>query len=78
MGEAEEAYKIVCEEFNEDPRGHTQLWKYIRELSDFGIIRAKISTSGQRGKTTLIGLPRISAVGLEKELGRALKELGEG
>lgn len=78
MGEAEEAYKIVCEEFNEDPRGHTQLWKYIRELSDFGIIRAKISTSGQRGKTTLIGLPRIPAVGLEKELCRALKELGEG
>ncbi len=78
MGEAEEAYRVACEEFNQDPRGHTQLWKYIRELSDFGIIRAKISTSGQRGKTTLIGLPRISAADLERELSRALKKRAGG
>jgi cell division control protein 6 len=78
MGETEEAYRVVCEEFNEEPRGHTQLWKYIKELSDFGIIRARISTSGQRGKTTLIGLPRISAADLERELYRALEAFERG
>lgn len=73
MGEAEEAYTVTCEEFDEKPRGHTQLWKYTQELSSLGVIKAELSTGGQRGKTTLIGLPRIAAVDLEKELNKALK-----
>jgi len=74
MGEAEEAYTIACEEFDEKPRGHTQLWKYIQELSSLGVIKAELSTSGQRGKTTLIGLPRIAAVDLENELNKTLEQ----
>jgi cell division control protein 6 len=73
MGEAEEAYTIACEEFGEKPRGHTQLWKYIQELSGLGVIKTELSASGQRGKTTLIGLPRIAAVDLEKELNKTLE-----
>jgi cell division control protein 6 len=72
MGEAEEAYNIACEEFNEKPRRHTQLWKYIQDLSNHGIIRAVPSASGQRGRTTLIGLPRIAAADLETELTKTL------
>ena len=75
MGEVEEAYAIVCEEFDEKPRGHTQLWNYVRELSSLGIIKASLSSSGQRGKTTLIGLPRIAAADLEKELSKALEHV---
>lgn len=78
MGEAEEAYTIACEEFDEKPRGHTQLWKYVQELSSLGVIKAKLSTSGQRGKTTLIGLPRIAAVDLEKELNKTLEHAKRG
>jgi cell division control protein 6 len=78
MGEAEEAYTVVCEEFEEKPRGHTQLWKYIRELSSLGVIKAELSTSGQRGKTTLIGLLRVAAVDLEKELNRSLELAKQG
>ncbi len=78
MGEAEEAYKIVCEEFDKKPRGHTQLWKYIQELSSIGIIKAELSTSGQRGKTTLIGLPRIAAADLQKELNKVLDHAKRG
>ncbi|MDH5448572.1 MAG: ORC1-type DNA replication protein [Candidatus Bathyarchaeota archaeon] len=78
MGETEEAYTIACEEFGEKPRGHTQLWKYIRELSSLGIIKAELSTSGQRGKTTLIGLPRIAAVDLERELNKSLEHARRG
>jgi len=68
MGEAEDAYAVVCEEFGEEKRGHTQLWKYVHELSTLGIIRADSSGAGQRGKTTLISLPKIPAAELEKEL----------
>ena len=78
MGEAEEYYAIVCEEFDEKRRGHTQLWKYVKELSALGLIKAQISTSGQRGKTTLIGLLRIAAVDLEAALSESLQRLVKG
>lgn len=57
IGEVEKEYRIVCEEFDEKPRAHTQTWKYIKNLSLMGMISTKISGKGQRGKTTLIGLP---------------------
>lgn len=78
MGETEEAYTIACEEFGEKPRGHTQLWKYVQELSTLGIIKTELSTNGQRGKTTLIGLPRIAASDLEKELNKTLESTRRG
>ena len=73
MGDAEEAYAIVCEEHGKKQRGHTQLWKYVQELSALGIIGAQPSGLGQRGKTTLISLMKIPALDLEEELS---KELG--
>jgi len=72
MGEAEEAYAIVCEEYNKKRHGHTQLWKYVKELSNLGIINTEPSGIGQRGKTTLISLPRVPASDLEQELSRVL------
>ncbi len=78
MGEAEEAYTIACEEFDEKPRGHTQLWKYVQDLSSLGIVKAELSASGQRGKTTLVGLPRVAAADLEKELDKALERSKRG
>jgi len=74
MGEAEDAYAVVCEEYGEKKRGHTQLWKYVRDLSVSGIIEAKASEAGRRGKTTLISLPRVPASDLEEELSKALMQ----
>ncbi len=68
MGEAEKAYAIVCEEYGEKPRSHTQLWKYAKNLSGIGILKIEPSTKGRRGRTTLISLPRVSASELEREL----------
>jgi len=73
MGEAEDAYAVVCEEYGEEKRGHTQLWKYVHELSALHIIGADSSGAGQRGKTTLISLPKIPAAELEKELCKTLR-----
>ena len=72
MGEAEDAYTVVCEEWSQKKRGHTQLWKYVKELSALGIIKIESSSVGQRGKTTLISLPRVPASDLERELNKAL------
>jgi len=76
MGEAEDAYAVVCEEYGEEKRGHTQLWKYVKDLSMSGIIETKASGAGQRGKTTLISLPRVPASDLEEELSKALTQRG--
>lgn len=76
MGEVENAYAIVCEEYTEKKRQHTQLWKYIKKLSTLGIIETKVSGTGQRGKTTLVSLPRIPAHDLERELTKILHTYG--
>ncbi|MGB9960407.1 MAG: ORC1-type DNA replication protein [Candidatus Bathyarchaeales archaeon] len=68
LAEAEQAYAVVCEEFNVQAYTHTQLWKYLQMLSALGIVRKSVSTVGQRGRSTLISLPGIPAYELEKEL----------
>jgi cell division control protein 6 len=72
MGAAEDAYAVVCEEYDEKKRGHTQLWKYVKKLSVLGIIRIELSSVGQRGKTTYISLPTVPASDLEQELTKIL------
>ncbi|MFW9830183.1 MAG: ORC1-type DNA replication protein [Candidatus Thorarchaeota archaeon] len=67
-GTLEERYALVCEEYGRNPRAHTQVWSYIQELVGLGILSSKISGPGQRGNTTLIGLPDIPAEVLEHEL----------
>ncbi len=73
MGEAEEAYAIVCEEYGEKRRKHTQLWKYAKVLSALDIVETQPSSLGRRGKTTLLSLPRIPSLELEEELCRVLQ-----
>lgn len=72
LTQAEQSYIVVCEEFNVQPHSHTQLWKYLQTLSTIGILEKKVSTSGSRGRSTLIYLPRIPAYELEKELTNVL------
>lgn len=72
MGELEKAYNIVCEEFGETPHGHSQLWKYVKNLSSLGILDTELSGRGKRGRTTLVGLPSIPASDLERDLSEDL------
>ncbi len=64
----EQAYGVVCEEFEERSCSHTQLWKYVQRLSSLGILRNEVAKAGLRGRQTLVSLPSIPAVELEKEL----------
>jgi cell division control protein 6 len=75
LTEAEGTYEVVCEEFDAKPNSHTQLWKYLQNFSDIGIVKTEVSGAGSRGRTTLVYLPRIPAHELEKEL-RAILEKG--
>jgi len=75
-GEAEDAYAIACEEFGEKKRGHTQFWKYLKELDALGLIEAKLSGEGVVGKTTMISLPEIQATPLARLLEASLRKRG--
>jgi cell division control protein 6 len=76
LTEAERAYAIVCEEFNTKPNSHTQLWNYLQNLSTSGIVKTEVSSTGFRGRSTLIYLPRIPALELEKDLIAVLEKGG--
>ncbi len=72
-GEAEETYKIVCEEFGEKKRGHTQFWKYLKDLDALGLVDAKLSGEGVVGKTTIISVPEMPAKILAQRLEASLR-----
>ena len=74
LSEVEEAYAVVCEEFDEQPNSHTQLWKYVQFLSALGILKAEVSGAGVRGRSTWVSLPAVPAYELEKELSAALEK----
>ncbi len=68
MGDLEETYTVICEEYEEKPRRHTQLWEYTKELEMEGIIATKISSKGYRGKTTLITIADAPTKIVEKKI----------
>jgi archaeal cell division control protein 6 len=72
MGVVEREYKAVCEEYNDEPRKHTQIWKYARGLGAIGVITASKSGEGVRGKTTLLGLQNIPASTMREQLEKSL------
>ncbi|MEM1663339.1 MAG: ORC1-type DNA replication protein [Pyrobaculum sp.] len=76
FGEAEELYKIICEEFGEKPRVHSQLWTYLNDLRDKGIIETRQNRKGEgvRGRTTLISIGTEPLETLELLVMRLIKE----
>jgi cell division control protein 6 len=72
--DAGQAYSVVCEEFDVKSHSHTQLWKYLKTLSALGILKAEVSATDSRGRSTLIYLPKIPAFELERELNALLEK----
>jgi cell division control protein 6 len=68
LAEIEEAYTIICEEYEEEANSYTQLWKYIQRFKQLGIIQTKIGSTSARGRSTMISLPFIPAKELEQQL----------
>jgi archaeal cell division control protein 6 len=61
IGEVEKNYNALCESEGITPNHHTQVWSDVNELARKGIIEAQLSGKGFRGRTTMIGLSRVSA-----------------
>ncbi len=55
-GDVEEAYKIVCEEYEEEPRKHVQFLSYINKLENLGIVDTEESRGGHRGQSQKISI----------------------
>jgi cell division control protein 6 len=72
IGAVEREYKAVCEEYDDKPRKHTQIWKYTRSLGAIGVVAASKSSGGMRGRTTLLGFQNIPASTMRKQLETAL------
>ncbi|MCC6015752.1 MAG: ORC1-type DNA replication protein [Desulfurococcaceae archaeon] len=70
IGDVEEEYRYLCQFYNVKPRSHTQIYEYVNNLKYMGIIEARVSGKGFRGRTTLISI----SVPLE-ELERKVDEL---
>ena len=72
-GEIEDAYRLACEEYGESPRGHTQYWKYLKNLSGLDFVNIKLQASSQ-GRTQLISLERVPARSLEREVKQIVEQ----
>jgi cell division control protein 6 len=66
-------YRVVCEEYKVAPKSYTRIWEYMQKLEDLGLIRIKISSSGARGRRSLITLPGIPASIMAREISALLE-----
>lgn len=78
-GEAEDVYKLVSEEHKESPRGHTQFWKYLKELETAGWLRVREAPrTASSGNTQNISLPDIPAKFLLEKVEEVLADEATG
>lgn len=73
LSELEKEYGVICEEFEEQPNSHTQLWNYSQYLSKLGVLKTEVASAETRGRTTRVSLPSIPAEELEKQLSSSLE-----
>jgi len=72
-GDVERTYHVVCEEYREEPRKHTQFWEYLQRMNALGLLDIKPSGMGQRGQSLRISIQEVPAEWLEKEMERLLQ-----
>lgn len=75
-GDVKEAYEVVCEEQEEEPRGHTQFLSYIDRMGNLGLIDAEPSRGGHRGKSQKISISDAPPEMMEDEIEKLLEEFG--
>lgn len=76
FGEVEDMYKMICEEYGQKPRTHSQLWTYLGELRNKGIVETRPNKKGEglRGRTTLISIATEPLDALEKAVATMVVE----
>lgn len=78
MGDVEEEYRAVCKLYGEEPRRHTQVYEYVVNLRRMGVIEARPSGKGLRGRTTLIGIGGAPLDPLERRVDELIRVASNG
>jgi cell division control protein 6 len=73
MGAMEREYRDVCGIYGEQPRRHTQFYEYVVNMKRMGIIEARPSGKGMRGRTTLVGIGGAPLDPLEKRVDELIR-----
>ncbi|MHB1261447.1 MAG: Cdc6/Cdc18 family protein [Thermoplasmatota archaeon] len=73
-GSVEQSYKVACEEFGQEPRAHTQFWKYLKQLEGAGFLLSRLSGKGQAGTTQLLSIPDAPAKAVEEKVLELLRK----
>ena len=77
-GEALRSYRVICEEYSEHPRRHTQIWEYLKRMEGLGLVSLHPSGKEHRGKSMRISVPDVPVAMLEGELERLLRAQAKG
>jgi cell division control protein 6 len=72
-GDIDKSYQVVCEEYGEEPRQHTQLWEYLKRMEGLGLIDLRPSGPGRRGQSFRISIQEAPVEWLEKEMEKLLE-----
>ncbi len=73
-GDVKEAYKIVCEEYEEEPRKHVQFLSYIDKLENLGLVDTEESRGGHRGQSQKISISDAPPDLMEEEIQKILNK----
>ncbi|MDR0887698.1 MAG: AAA family ATPase [Candidatus Methanoplasma sp.] len=64
----EKTYAIVCEEYEQAARKHTQFWTYVQDMEKLNILETVVKSEIDGGRVTYISIPNIPPKELAKKL----------
>ena len=70
INDAEKTYHIVCEEYGEEPRKHTQFYQYVRDLMKQNLLSE--AKDAESSKSMCVSLPDIPSKELSKRIEKIL------
>ncbi|MDR3282421.1 MAG: AAA family ATPase [Candidatus Methanoplasma sp.] len=68
---AERTYAVVCEEYDQAARKHTQFWTYVQDMENIGLLATTVRNEAEGGRVTYISIQDIPP----KELARKLENI---
>ncbi|MCL1811287.1 MAG: AAA family ATPase [Methanomassiliicoccaceae archaeon] len=65
---AEKTYSVVCEEYGQAARKHTQFWTYVQDMEKMNLLDTIVKSETEGGRVTYISIPDIPPKELAKKL----------
>jgi cell division control protein 6 len=64
----EKTYEVVCEEYGQTARKHTQFWTYVQDMEKMNLLDTIVKSEMEGGRVTYISIPDIPPKELAKKL----------